>query len=202
MKVQKMKIVNCIQGSDSWKELRALRMGASHAQAIAANGKGLESYLREKVRVYFSQGEEVRYKNANMDNGNEQEATAATLYEFETGRKTHKIGYVIHGECSGCSPDRGVGDDGLIEIKCPTDKVFFDLLLDKKIDTGYIWQMQMQMLVCEKAWCDYVVYNPNFKTQLVIVRFLPNEKRFDKLRIGIEVGTKRMIELLGNANLT
>jgi exodeoxyribonuclease (lambda-induced) len=171
-------------------------MGASDAQAIAANGKGLESCIREKMREYFSANGEQGFTNSNMENGIELEATAAMLYEFKTGLKTHKVGYVIHSPHVGCSPDRAVGQKGLIEIKCPTNKVYFDLLLDNIIDTKYQWQMQMQLLICKREWCDYVVYNPNFADQLVIIRVEPDEEKFKKLEVGFEACSRRIKEIL------
>ena len=191
-----MKIVDVEQNTDEWDKLRELRIGASNAQAIAANGKGLETLVRGKMKSYYSSGEEERYYSKAMEHGHEQESTAAMLYEFKTGRKTHKVGYVIHSEHIGISPDRGVGDDGLLEIKCPADKVYFDLLLDGKIDTKYDWQMQMQMLVFGKSWCDYAVYNPNFEQELVIMRVLPDSKKFDKLLKGFDSATKRIVEIM------
>lgn len=184
-----MEIINCIQGSQEWHKLRELRVSASHAQAIQANGKGLETYVQEKVCKYFSSAEEESYSNKAMEHGIEQEPVATTMYEFETGSCCYEIGYAIYSEHVGCSPDRGVGEHGLIEIKCPSDKVYFQYLLDGVIDLKYYYQMQMQMLICEKKWCDYVVYNPNFEKQLIIKRIEPDNKIFEKLLTGFETGT-------------
>ena len=110
-------IVDVKQGSPEWFALRETRMTASHAQAIAANGKGLTAYIRDKMCQYFSTAEAVNYTNAAMQNGVDGEEVAAMLYEFETGEKTYRIGFFVWDEFIGASPDRGVGEDGLIEIK-------------------------------------------------------------------------------------
>lgn len=188
-----MKIINVTQGTSEWFELRKRRMTASHAQAIATNGKGLVTYIRELMCGVFSTGEQVSYTNAAMDNGIEQEEVAAMLYEFETDNKTEIIGFVVLDDYTGVSPDRLVGENGLVEIKCPTDKVYFNLLLDKKIDSKYLAQMQMQMYVCERKWCDFVSYNPNFKQQLFIEKIYRDEAMITKIKIGLESG-KKMIE--------
>lgn len=182
------------QRSEEWFEIRKEKMTASHAQAIAANGKGLVTYIREKMCSLYSASDDVNYTNSSMKNGVEQESVAKMLYEFETGNKVVDIGFVVYDDYVGCSPD-GYVKDGLIEIKCPTNKVYFDLLLDKKIDSKYEWQMQMQMLVCDKLWCDYVVYNPNFKQQLFIKRVFKDEEKIKKLMIGFESGIKMMKEI-------
>ena len=182
------------QRSEEWFEIRKGKMTASHAQAIATNGKGLVTYIREKMCSLYSTSEDVGYTNSAMENGIEQEKVAKMLYEFESDKTVTDVGFVVYNDYVGCSPD-GFADDGLIEIKCPTDKVYFNLLLDKKIDSKYEWQMQMQMLVCGRDWCDYVVYNPNFKQQLFIKRVLRDEEKMKKLEIGFESGIKMMKEI-------
>ncbi len=194
-----MQIVDVEQGTPEWHELRDLRISASHAQTIQANGKGLDTYAKEKVCKYFSSGEDEGFTNKAMEHGIKQEPVAVTLYEFETGFTCHKIGYVIHSDYVGCSPDRGVNKDGLVEVKCPSDKVYFQYLLDGKIDPKYLHQMQMQMLICQRSWCDYVVYNPNFEKQLIVKRVSPDDKLFAKLHKGFETGTRLIGEYIEQA---
>ena len=54
----------------------------------------------------------------------------------------------------------------------------------------YIWQCQMQMLICKKNWNDLVGYNPNFDEYLVIKRLEPDQEMFDKLLEGFALGEK------------
>ena len=183
------------QRSPEWFEIRKGKMTASHAQAIASNGKGLVTYIREKMCEIYATNEDDKYTNQNMEHGTEQEKVARMLYEFETGLKVTEVGFVVYNDYVGCSPDGLVADNGLIEIKCPTNKVYFNLLIDKKIDTKYEWQMQMQMLVCDKDWCDYVVYNPNFNEQLFIKRVIKDEEKQKKLLIGFDSGIKMIKEI-------
>jgi exodeoxyribonuclease (lambda-induced) len=190
-----MKIIDIEQGTPEWHKLREKRMTASHAQSIKANGKGLITYIRELMTNYYSTAENVVYTNPAMEHGNEQEEVAAMVYEFETGNKTEIVGFVELDEYVGCSPDRFVDSDGMIEIKCPQDKAYFNLLLDEKIDTKYLAQMQMQMYVCDRKWCDYVVYNPNFEQQLFIKRVERNESVIEQIKVGIETGKKLMNEI-------
>lgn len=190
-----MKTHNCEQRSDEWFEVKRFSMGASHAQAIASCGKGLESYILEMMSEAYSTAPKDNYTNAHIERGNELEAQARAIYELETNSKVVQVGFVSIDDYVGCSPDGLVGDDGLIEIKCPSDKVYFQYLLDCKIDTGYYWQMQMQMLVCERKWVDYVVYNPNFEKSIVIKRVFPDTESFEKLKKGFAEGTKRIIEI-------
>jgi len=193
-----MKIINNIeQRSDEWFALRSKRMTASHAQSIAANGKGLNTYIIQLLSEYYSNAPKEIYTNTAMQNGIDLEDDAATVYSFEHNVAIKNVAFVIYNSYVGCSPDLFVEDDGLAEIKCPSDKVFFEYILTGKIDTKYMWQMQMQMLVCEKAWCDYVVYSPSFSTSLIVQRLFPDFAMFEKLKKGFETGTKMIKEIEG-----
>ena len=189
-----MQIVECEQRSEEWFKLREKRMTASSAQAIAANGKGLDTYINKLMQEFYSNAEPNNYKSKAMERGNALEDSAIFAYESETGLNVDKIGFVVSSDYVGCSPD-GFAGEGMIEIKCLEDKAYFQYLLDGKIDTGYDWQMQMQMMICVREWCDYTVYNPNFKKSLVIKRVQADMKKMDKLTVGLIKGESRIKEI-------
>lgn len=195
-----MQVVNCEQGTDEWFALREQRMSASHAQAIAANGKGLDTYITQLMQEYYSTSEPVKYQSKSMERGIELEPSAGFAYEMETGNEVKKVGFVIRNDNVGCSPDLFVNNDGLAEIKCLEDKAYFNYLLTEKIDTGYEWQMQMQMLICKRKWCDYVVYNPNFKKSLIIKRMFIDALKTDKLELGFLSGIDKINEIKNKLN--
>lgn len=192
-----LQIINVDQGSDEWFELRAARLTASHAQAIAANGAGLKTYVRIKMSEYYSCAEKEYFSNADTERGNALENEAGLLYAWENDVEVSKVGFVVYNDYVGCSPDLLVNDNGLAEIKCPADKTYFNYLMDKKIDSKYMWQMQAQLLICGKEWCDYVVYNPNFETNIVVQRVFPDKDKFEKLEKGFESGQKMIEEIKG-----
>lgn len=184
------------QYSPEWWNIHAGKMGASHAQAIAANGAGLKSYIRDEIMgPLYSKAERQSYTSKAMERGLDLEPSAAMVYEFRTDIELKEVGFVEYNDFVGVSPDRFAGGDGLVEIKCPEDKAYFNLLLDEKIDSKYEWQIQMQLLVCDKSWCDYVVYNPSYEQNLFIKRVLPDKEKFDKLLKGFESGIKMMEEI-------
>lgn len=186
-----MEIINVSQCSPKWFELRAKRMTASHGTAIGNCGKGLETYIDGLMQDFYSSKEKEHFSNHHTDRGSDLEDSAAFLYEVETGIKTEKVGFVIHSEYIGCSPDVFAKDktgDGLAEIKAPDDKEFFRRLMGGKIAPGHIWQMNMQMLICELDWCDHVDYNPNYKKNLIIERVYKDQGIFDSLESGFRKG--------------
>lgn len=190
-----LQIINCLQKSDKWFELRAKRMTVSHAQAIGTCGKGLNTYITNKLAEYYSSAEKENYSNADIERGVELEDIAGSLYAWEHNHVIQKVGFVIYNDYVGCSPDLFVDKDGLGEIKCPNDTTYFNLLVNEKIDTKYEWQIQGQLLVCEKKWCDYIVYNPNFEQNLFVKRVYPDQKKFAKLKEGFEIGEKLIKEI-------
>jgi len=195
-----MKIHTMEQGTDEWFEVRKGKMTASHAQAIGSCGKGLETYCWQVVAESFSSGEKEYYTNKDMERGNELEAQAISMYELEKGVTTKAIGFVELNENVGASPDRTVEEEGLAEVKCPNDINFFKALIEKKIESKYEWQMQMQMLVTGRKWCDFVAYNPNFENSLFIMRVYLDPVKQEKLKEGISLGTEKIKALQAKYN--
>jgi len=191
-----MKVINCTQGSEEWFKARQLKMTASHAQAIASQGKGLESYVNELIADYLSTAEKEHYSNEHTQRGNELEPEARTVYEMETSNFVEEVGFIEHNEYSGCSPDGLIGDNGGLEIKCPSDKVYVNYLLIDKIPTDYMWQIQMNLLITGRKWWDYMIYNPNFEQDNVITRVEPDEEKLKKLKAGLEKGEQIIKERL------
>jgi hypothetical protein len=60
-----------------------------------------------------------------------------------------------------------VGDDGLIEIKCPKPTTHVGYLRANKVPTGYIPQIQGQLWITDREWCDFLSYCPGLPPLLV-----------------------------------
>lgn len=191
-----MKIHDVQQGTDEWLKLRLGKFTASDAQAIATNGAGLQTLCFSKVAERLTGKLKEEYTNDDMERGKELEEMARNAYEIETGIVVQRVGFVEKSENVGCSPDGLIAEDGMQEIKCPNDVNFVKYMYEKKIDTKHFWQMQMQMLVCEREWVDYVVYNPNFPKPVIVVRVPRSEQDIEKIRIGLEKGEEIVASVL------
>jgi len=183
-----MKIINVEQGTPEWFACRLGKLTASDGQAIATSGKGLETLCYEKVAEIMTGKQKPSYTNEDIERGHEMEMLARNSYELETGRLVKEVGFVELDEFTGCSPDGFVGEDGLVEIKCKSDANFVRYMYEKKVETEYNWQMQMQMFVTGRKWVDYVVFNENFTKTTQILRVDRNENDIAKLKSGIENG--------------
>jgi hypothetical protein len=109
-----------------------------------------------------------------MEWGVLQEPMARIAYEEKASVFVEQVSFVEHPtiEWFGCSPDGLVGEEGLIEIKAPSSKNHIKYLLGGKPPAKYIPQMQCQMAVTGRKWCDFVSYDPRLPEdlQLFVVR--------------------------------
>jgi len=193
-----MKIHTFEQRTPEWFEVRLGKFTGSDAQVIATNGKGLDTLVFEKVAERMTRVVKEGYTNSDMERGIALEDEARTAYELETGKTVTQCGFIEHNEYVGVSPDGLAGVSGLIEIKCPNDVTFVRYLYDQKIDPKYYAQMQMQMWVADREWCDYVVYNPNFENPIRIARVTIDQAFLDKLIAGVENGISKINKIMEN----
>lgn len=167
------------QGTPEWFQARYGNASASRIKDVIAKTKSgysasRENYLTQLVLERFGVFEDS-YTSKEMEWGNEQEPHARMSYEIKTGNIIHEVGYVLHPSIkhSGASPDGRIGDDGLLEIKCPITKTHFEYLLSDKVPSAYIPQMAWQMACTGAKWCDFVSYDPRAPEglQLFIIRY-------------------------------
>lgn len=203
----KMQIISVQQKTPEWFALRLkYPLTASEARAIGNQGAGLETLIWEKLAEKYSLADKEKYTNKDLERGVELEPLARDIYELQTGNKVEEVGFVINEEISkvgGASPDGFVNDDGLLEIKCFEDKKHFQMIVNGlEIETQYQWQMQMQMLFTGRKWCDFVVYNPNFKQSLLIKRVYPDKEMQEAIKQGLKKGEELIKQIEEKYNVS
>jgi hypothetical protein len=129
-----------------------------------------------------------------MEWGTATEPQARTAYEVYREVLVDEVGFIDHPTIamSGASPDGFVGDDGLVEIKCPESKTQMDTLLNQKVPTKYMPQMQWQMACTGRKWCDFVSYDPRMPQNLQI--FVQRVERNDLYIKMLEDEVKTFLE--------
>jgi len=169
-----MKIIDCIQGSDEWFKARCGIPTASEFSSIITT-QGKTSKSREKY-MYQIAGERLLgksvegYTNGNMQRGQELEAEAREAYELITSQEVKQVGFCLSDNgLYGVSPDGLIGDEGGLEIKCPTLPVHILYLLENKLPTDYVQQVFGQLLVTGRKYVDFFSYFPGIKPLLIRV---------------------------------
>jgi hypothetical protein len=151
-------MADMVQGSPEWLDARCGKATASRIADILAvkkDGKPTaerERYLMELVGERLTGLTTQHYLTGPMLEGSDVE----------------KVGFVEHPTIAmaGASPDRLVGDVGLVEIKCPTLRTHLDTLLTGEIPEQYLPHMRWQLACTGRAWCDFATWHPGVPTHL------------------------------------
>ena len=161
-------------GTDEWYAARLGKVTASRGACLLVNGKGPHglgegalTYAGEVVRGMMGIAPE-EFTTPEMDEGESIEE-----YEAKTFRLTEPGAFLlIPGTIIGATPDAFVGSDGIIEAKNPNQKAHFETLLSGDVPKQYQVQVQWQLMVSERDWCDFISYNPSFPEakRLVVIR--------------------------------
>lgn len=160
-----MRVIDCRQQTEEWARWRnrptASEFGkfctpargdyATQAPAYAAKivAKRLGVYV-EPPPSYW------------MEWGIDQEPNALHAYTQQTGREVTPAGFILpdNTDAYGGSPDGLVGDDGLIEIKCPAPETLISYHAAGVLPVQYKPQVQGLLLISGRAWCDFFVFHP------------------------------------------
>jgi putative phage-type endonuclease len=163
------------QRTAEWYEARLGKATASRIADIVAKTKtgystSRANYMAELICERLTGMQGASYSNAAMAWGVETEPMARAAYEGAVGSLVIETGFVPHAAISmaGASPDGLVGDDGLVEIKCPMTATHIDTLLGQSVPGKYVTQMQWQMACTGRKWCDFVSYDPRMPENMRI----------------------------------
>jgi len=168
------------QGSEEWKTLRLGKITASRVSQVM--GKSRQNFLAIIAAERISKQAES-FTNAAMQWGIDTEPFAREAYEARNGIKVVQVGFCLHPTIkdAGASPDGLVGDDGLIEIKCPNTSTHVGTLIDQKAPTKYIPQMQFQMACTGRQWCDFVSFDPRIEQSFFQIRVERDNEYIEKM---------------------
>jgi putative phage-type endonuclease len=164
-----MEIIKDIeQGSPEWFALRYGWITASMFKAVISKGKGAApsktrlSYMYQVAAETVSEMRQESFTSEYMEWGTETEPHAREMYEFVSGNKVEEVTFIRLGDGHkiGCSPDGIIGDDGMIEIKCPKTTTQVETFLSGKMPTLHKAQVQGQLWVANRQWCDFVSFDP------------------------------------------
>ena len=190
-----------LQRSEDWFEARKGRFTASDIHkllGVRGLGQTGESYIFEKAveEVFGLEDKEDEFISKDIQRGVTLEPLAfrkfKELKEFDF-LDIQETTFFPYGSHAGASPDGLVGNDAILEIKCPRPTKFFNLVAKgiEAMDKEYIAQMQMQMLFTNsnKAYFfNYIIFNGKEMWHEIEVQ--RDEKMIDLIKKRIEQAKK------------
>lgn len=178
------------QRSPEWFAQRLGKVTASRIADVMAKTKTgysstRQNYLAHLVCERLTNMPQESFSNAAMQWGTETEPFARAEYEMKHGVLVDECGFFDHPSIrmAGASPDGLVGNDGLVEIKCPNTATHIDYLLGKEPPAKYLPQMAFQVMCTGRQWCDFVSFDPRMpkELQLFVVRYVPPQTYIDTI---------------------
>jgi len=194
-----------LQRTDEWLTARLGRVTASRIADVVArtrNGWGASrmNYRAELITERLTGQPASRYMTQEMRWGIDTEADAIAAFEFYTDLTVEPVGFVEHPtiEMAGASPDGLIGEEGLIEVKCPNSATHIDTLLGAPIPGRYVLQMQWQMACTGRKWCKWVSFDPRLpeRMQLHIVHVERDDKKIAELEHAVRVFLREIETIL------
>ncbi|RLC76268.1 MAG: exonuclease [Chloroflexi bacterium] len=157
------------QGSQEWFKIRCGKVTASHFKEVISKGKTRMTYLLKLAAERTTGVVQPTFQNEAMRWGSETEPQARAYYERVTGNKVEQVGFVELNEYVGVSPD-GIVGDGLLEVKCPNTATHIGYMKTGKLPSTYKAQVQGQMWVADKQWCEFVSFDPRCSEPYFCIR--------------------------------
>ncbi len=194
-----IEVLDMEQGTPEWRAARLGVVTASEFATVMAQGrgggdsKGRRTYMLKLMGERLTGEPMYHYSNDHMERGKEMEAEAREMYVFLSDLEPRQVGFIRNGKV-GCSPDSLVGDVGMLEIKTKLAHLQLDVLLGDSLPSEHMAQVQGQLWVAEREWCDFVSYWP--RLPLFTKRVFRDEDYIRRIAKAVDVFENEMGTLL------
>ena len=183
-----MTVIDCEQGSREWVEARLGIPTASQFSRLLTPKRMQVSASRHRYRAEllaeWITGDPVdEFETEWTERGKALEPLARSHYGIvwdvapkQVGLCTRRVSALVpfgDGNLSvdidvGASPDALVGDDGLLELKCPGIVNHVMYCADGGVPSAYKMQVQGQLWVTGRKWADFMSFYPDAPEQLLV----------------------------------
>lgn len=155
-----------------------------------------KKYRQEKVaeRLTGMRADPEPFVSYDMKWGIINEDMARTLYQLQTGNIVDEAYFMVHPDLAcGASPDGLVGTDGAVEIKClRSANHLYNIMFERTVPSDYLDQIQMQLWITDRQWCDFIGYDSRLPEGLKI--HVQRVKRDEQHIARIEAAIKRFCD--------
>lgn len=198
-----MEVFDCQQGTPEWFACRKGIPTASNFGTVMAKGRGgaasktRTDYMERLAReVITGRPQGSSFANEHTERGHAHEDRARDVYCFTTAVEVRRVGFIRN--CGiGCSPDSLVGEDGGLEIKCPTEEIQQQrLAAGAVLPPEYRAQVQGCIYVCDREWWDFESYYDGIMP--LIIRVSRDDKYILKLAEELARFNEELARLIDN----
>lgn len=184
------------QQTDAWFEAKLGKFSGSDFHIMLGNSQAKKDFMWEKFsEIKYQDSDKEDFSTYYMERGKVLEHEARRMYNVTKEIVVKEVGLVEDdGEFAGyavCSPDGLVGDDGIIEIKCLSAKFheqYTNPISDKYeyIKPEYRTQVQYNLLITDRKWCDFVYYHP--RAGIHVIHIERDEEYIEKIKTALREG--------------
>lgn len=201
-----MLIIDIPQGSYGWQKLRLGLISASRFKDVLTDPKSKADRelgtLSETAKAYMNTliaeiltEEQEEISGKALEWGTEHEDAARWEYEFDHSQKVEQVGICIHeSRMYGASPDGLIGDDGMIEIKCPFNSKNHISTVINGMPREHMPQIQGNLLVNGRQWCDFISFDPRIdgEHRLYVERIHRDQEYIERLEKKLNAFSEQM----------
>ena len=196
-----------VQRSDEWHEQRRGKFTASEiVKLLGVKGLGEtgKNYAFDKAVEQLYGEMEESFISYDMQRGIDLEPLAFAKFKEIKELEFIEVlncGFFEYENEAGASPDGLVGNDAILEIKCPRSNTFFKLVATNEIDSKYYAQMQLQMMATNRNkahFFNYLVHEGiEYWHEIIVER---DESMIEKIKERLKEAIEIKIEYINKLN--
>lgn len=190
--------LNVEQNSPEWFEARCgIPTASCFKEIITSTGKPSTSttnYMNKLLAEWMTGNKTQVKQNEWMERGILLEEQARDYFQFMTDKEVEQVGIVYKDESKmiACSPDGLISDNEGLEIKCPAPHTHVKYLLDQKLPTDYVCQVQGSMYVTGAEKWNFVSFNEDIEPLLITVE--RDEEFIKQLAEGLDKFVSKLLK--------
>ena len=167
-----MKIHNMPQGSEEWERIRRGKATASRFSEILTPAKlqlaaASKTYAVELAAEILGVNSPDPMPSYWEDRGTELEPYALNELAEKVGT-IERIGFV-EGDGCGFSPDGFVGEDAIVEVKCPKAETLIKWIAAGELPTEHSMQIQGGLWLTKRKLCHFWAWHPEIEPLHILV---------------------------------
>ena len=169
-----MNLLDLKQGFAEWLQERIGRCTGSRVKDALAVRKDKQpaaprtNYLIAVVTERLKGDAVEHFVTQAMEWGIATEKYARAAYEIRTGNEVDRVGISAHATIDDfmASPDGFVGDDGVVEFKCPNSTTHVAWMIADAIPEEHRYQLLAELSCSGRQWVDFVSFDPRLPPRM------------------------------------